>query len=55
LNEIIDLELGISVDADSAIGVRDCYGKSHRLSPDLVARLKPSLRMEIQSRLGSIE
>ena len=53
LNEIIDLELGINVDSNRAVGVRDCYGKTHLLSPELVARLKPSLRRAIELRLGA--
>ena len=51
LNETIEVDLGATKRPDGSICVRDCYGKTHRLDPELFLMLSPTVRHAINACL----
>ncbi|MEP7220248.1 MAG: hypothetical protein ABI876_15095 [Bacteroidota bacterium] len=51
LNDVIDLDPGLSRHPDGSVNVKDVYGNSHRLTPDLVEQLDAGMRASIRTCL----
>jgi hypothetical protein len=51
LNETIEVDLGAMKRRDGSICVRDCYGKTHNLGPELFMMLHPAIRNAISACL----
>ncbi|MEO5931565.1 MAG: hypothetical protein ABIR47_16645 [Candidatus Kapaibacterium sp.] len=49
LNDVIDLDSGLSRHPDGSVNVKDVYGNSHRLTPDLVKQLDTSMQTSIRT------
>ncbi|MDB5035122.1 MAG: hypothetical protein JWQ98_2363 [Chlorobi bacterium] len=49
LNDVIDLDSGLSRHPDGSVNVKDVYGNSHRLTPDIVRLLDSGLQASLEA------
>jgi hypothetical protein len=55
LNDTIEMDFGVIRHPDGSVTVTDCYRNTHRLMPEMLARLSPSLQIAIDTCMASNE